>query len=266
MRAFRAFRLGARAGRRLAAGWRRSRCSIAAAPASAGEADWPQLGYDGGSSRHNVLESKLSPSSVDGLRFDWMRRVRPDVPFIYEYVADVEIVAGGRVFAAWAGSESPYAVVVAYDEETGKRLWGVRDEHWVQPVAASGSTLIVGVGSRPPSIRALDVVTGTERWSRQDAKPVVADRDVRHVIAVEGGPDGRRVSSVDVSTGDVVWSRRLHFRAQGWATLLISRGLVVVPVIADRGRGSWRCGRPTDPRSGRSARPPHRSPWPRAGS
>jgi len=205
--------------------------------AFAGNADWAQVGFNGSLSKHNRLESTLVPSNVDGLRVDWMRRLRPDIGFIYEDASNVRIVQGGQVFAAWSGSEAAYQVLVALDEEMGKRLWAVRDEDWIEPMAATSSTLIVGIGSRSPSTRALDAGTGELRWSRVAARPLVADRAVRRVIVVEGRVGERRVSSLDASTGALVWSRRLRIRLRGWGSeVLLTRGLVVIPVSTERGR------------------------------
>jgi outer membrane protein assembly factor BamB len=207
----------------------------AIAPVAAGDADWSQDGYDGGHSRFNVAESTLRPRNVSRLRLDWIRRIRPDVTFIYEYMADPFLVADGRVFGAWSGSEAPYDVLVAFDESTGERLWTRRFVDGVRPVAASASTVVVVRWlERIPGVLALDAATGSTRWAREGAEPLVADRMVRHLIAVERESDVRRVLSVKVETGEVGWSRRLHIR-QWYPSVLLSRRRVVVAASTDRG-------------------------------
>jgi len=205
----------------------------ATVPAAAGEADWRQGGYDGGHSRFNIAESTLRPRNVSRLRLDWVRRIRPDVTFIYEYMAAPFLVADGRVFGAWSGSEAPYDVLAAFDESTGERLWTRRFADGVWPVAASGSTTVVDRWLvRTPGVLALDASTGSTRWSLEGAEPVVSDRAVRHVIATERETDVRRILSIEVASGEVLWSRRL--RVRGWSpwspSVLLARRLVVVPV------------------------------------
>lgn len=198
-------------------------------PVTAGEADWFQDGYDAGHSRCNVAESTLSPGNVSRLRVDWVRRIRPDVGFIYEYMADPLLVADGRVFGAWSGSEAPYDVLAAFDEATGERMWTRRFDG-VRPVAASASSVVLARWlDRVPGVLALDVSTGSTRWAREGAEPIVTDRAVRHVIATDRGTDARRLLSIEVTSGDVRWSRRLHGRR--WSpSILLAHRLVVVPV------------------------------------
>jgi outer membrane protein assembly factor BamB len=199
--------------------------------ASAGGADWPQVGFDGGRSAHNRQERALRTANVDQLRQDWSRRVRPNTSFIYEYHSDVAVVRDGRVFACWAGSEA-FHVLVAFDERSGERLWSIRSDAWREPIAASGSTLVT---SARDSIRAFDVVTGEPRWRRASSFPFAADRPVRHVIAFERDGPERRVSSIVVATGDRAWSRRLQPRGGRYASVVVSQGRVILGVVTERG-------------------------------
>lgn len=201
--------------------------------AAAGEADWRQGGYDGGYSRFNVAESTLRPRNVSRLRLDWVRRIRPPVGFVYEYMADPFLVADGRVFGAWSGSEAPYDVLAAFDESTGERLWTRRFVDGVWPVAASSSTVVVVRWlDRIPAVLALDAATGSTRWAREGAEPIVTDRAVRHVIAEDRRTDVPRLLSIEVTSGEVRWSRRLHARRWSpWSpSILLAHRLVVVPV------------------------------------
>ncbi len=202
---------------------------------SARDADWPQAGFDGGASRYNVSETRIRPSNVDRLQLDWARRIRPDVSFIYEQVADVEVVHDGRVFAAWAADGASYGIVAALEEASGRRLWARRFHPSARVVAADDTTLIVGVGSGPPSVRALDVQTGTLRWSRAASRPSVVDRAAHQLMVVESKGAARWLRSIEVASGGVAWSRRLRVRLVGWGGVRLSGGRVVVPVSTERG-------------------------------
>jgi outer membrane protein assembly factor BamB len=205
---------------------------VASIPALAGDADWSQAGFDGAKSRHNGLEWRLRRSNVERLRLDWNRRIRPDVGFIYEYVSEPAIVRDGRVFATWAGSEA-FSLLAAFDERSGRRLWHRRSEHWMEPIAASDSKLIIG--TFPLSIRALDARTGELRWSRQASWPFATDRGVRHIVALERGVSHRRISSIAVADGTRVWSRRMNVRNGLYSSVIVSGGLIILPVGTERG-------------------------------
>jgi len=168
------------------------------------------------------------------LTLDWMRRVRPEVAFIYEYMADPFVVRDGRVFVAWAGSDSRVRILAALDEMTGARLWTLRSDVWREPVAATDTTLIARSGTSPVGMVALDAATGELRWSRPAAEPVVADSAVQQMIAVIRKPGERRVASIEADTGRVAWSRRI--RVDRYPSILFADGRVIAPVSTDLGR------------------------------
>jgi outer membrane protein assembly factor BamB len=100
-------------------------------------------------------------------------------------------------------------------------------------VAVSRSTTIVHRWiDRTPGVLALDASTGSTRWSLERVEPVVADRAVRHVIALERETEVRRILSIEVTSGEVRWSRRLRVGAWSpWSpSVLLAHRLVVVAV------------------------------------
>jgi outer membrane protein assembly factor BamB len=117
-------------------------------------------------------------------------------------------VADGRVYV---GNETADRVI-AYDAETGAQLWvaTARLGGWQDgtPMVADGRVFI---GSNNGLI-ARDAATGADLWTYRSPGPSFIPQNatpatpaVAGDIAYAGFPDGR-VTALDVTTGDVVWS------------------------------------------------------------
>ncbi|WP_328463243.1 PQQ-like beta-propeller repeat protein [Actinoplanes sp. NBC_00393] len=194
-------------------------------------ADGLLIAANGGCNSQSDPDGKLTALDVANGKPRWTLPM--DMP-IRTVVVDKGIVAIS------GSSPSDEDAVVAYRVRDGKQLWR-KPNFGAGSVSADGVLLIYktdGFGVHAGEIAAVDIVTGTVRWSRAgDEKAQAAS--ATHFYATEADRD---LVALDIATGAVKWS------AGGQASELIATdgrrvyradGREVEALDADTGRRQW---------------------------
>lgn len=172
---------------------------VASAPASAvTTGDWTQFRNGAAHLGVNTAETALSPSTVGGLRQQWVTNVASSV-FSSPATAD------GRVYVGGLDGR-----LHALDAATGQQLWAKPDDaldgDWTFTSPAVGDGVVyLGINRPAASIWAFDAVTGATRWhttasvSNINGSPVV-DGGVVYAATTED-----QVLALDAATGARIW-------------------------------------------------------------
>jgi len=99
-------------------------------------------------------------------------------------------VSGGTVYAA------VYSTTAAFDAATGSLKWHTSDGGVGTPAVSNGLLLFQGIGPSSNVVRALDALTGQERWTGSGSTGDVAV--VGDLVLAANGSD---VYGYDIRTG-----------------------------------------------------------------
>lgn len=175
---------------------------VAPAPASAvTTGDWTQFRNGAAHEGVNTAETVLSPSTVGGLRQQWVTTVAGSV-FSSPAIADSRMYVGGVD-----------GRLHALDAATGERLWAKPDSaldgDWINASPAVGDGMVyVGINRPASEVWAFDAVTGATRWrigasiSNIVGSPTLAG-SVLYVATTED-----QVLALDAATGARIWEAK----------------------------------------------------------
>lgn len=121
---------------------------------------WPQVGANGGHTRYNAVESKLTAANVDTLQEVWRAENRADLT--------EPIVRKGRVYLTYTTRTA--TGVQAYDVATGVTLWDQRLQH--RDVSLQWSPNVRGT---PPAFVGDELWSGHRAVSPSDPEGPVCD-------------------------------------------------------------------------------------------
>lgn len=175
---------------------------VAPSPASAvTTGDWTQFRNGAAHLGVNTAETVLSPSTVGGLRQQWVTTVAGSV-FSSPAIAD------GRVYVGGLDGR-----LHALDAATGEQLWAKPDSaldgDWIDASPAVGDGIVyVGINRPASEIWAFDAVTGATRWrigasvSNIVGSPTLAG-SVLYAATTED-----QVLALDAATGTRIWDAK----------------------------------------------------------
>jgi outer membrane protein assembly factor BamB len=198
-------------------------------------ADWPTFGFDPNHSHFNPYENQLSPSTVSHLTQAWSFLAGGNVYSPAEVNGVVYVSDGGSLWAIdtktgneqwnFGGPEglsgSPaVANGVVYISSASSELYAIdivtRTMLWIQgldgyigadPVVANGVVYIGSYGNDNPPFRAIDAVTGKERWTYPINGGYSTAAVAKGVVYVAEG--GGILYALDASTGARRWKTQV---------------------------------------------------------
>ncbi|HYU86964.1 MAG TPA: PQQ-binding-like beta-propeller repeat protein [Kribbellaceae bacterium] len=174
----------------------------AGSPASAvTTGDWTQFRNGAAHLGVNTAETALSPSTVGGLRQQWVTTVAGSV-------LSSPAIADGRVYVG-----APDGRLHALDAATGQQLWAkpasALSGDWIDSSPAVGDGIVyIGINRPASEIWAFDAVTGATRWrigasiSNIVGSPTIAG-SVVYAATTED-----QVLALDAATGARIWDAK----------------------------------------------------------
>jgi polyvinyl alcohol dehydrogenase (cytochrome) len=174
-------------------------------PTPMGNADWPLMAYDLGSTYFNSAETVLTKENAANLAEAWTADLGGNI-----YSAPLQVE--GKIYAAGPAN------VRAFDAATGMQLWMTQLTSTSSLSYADGTLYINNSTSQ---VVALDAATGMQRWSKQpdtqradgSSSPIPAG-DVILIggsnggIELGGGSFRGYMAALNRMTGDVLWVTR----------------------------------------------------------
>ncbi|GAA3259916.1 PQQ-binding-like beta-propeller repeat protein [Dactylosporangium siamense] len=122
------------------------------------------------------------------------------VPVMSTQVQYAPVAAGGRVFLPGA--------LAAYDGATGRLLWN-RGGGYSFPAVLDSTLYGVDFSTTPPTLRAIDPATGTDRWTFSQAGPAITNSFFSAAPVLANGVlyvNLGRVLAMDPATRQVRWT------------------------------------------------------------